>query len=261
LRSGKAVAVRDLSFSYPGSPLILDGVDLSVPYGEFLAIIGPNGGGKTTLLRLILGLLSPDGGSVTVLGTTPARAASRVGYVPQLSQFDRTFPLTVMDAVLMGRLGSGKAFRPYSQGDRDAAREKLGLLRIEDLEGSRMGDLSGGQRQRVLIARALASDPELLLLDEPSAGIDPENQENFYNILRELNSRVTIVMTTHDVGAVSAYVSKIGCMNVQLFMHEDGISEETMERVYGCPFELITHHGVPHRVLGRKEGEESGGYG
>jgi zinc transport system ATP-binding protein len=247
--------MEDVSYSWPGAPPILNHVDLSVPEGDFLAIIGPNGGGKTTLLRLILGLLKPDSGRITVMGTTPGRAAEKVGYVPQLTEFDRTFPISVTDAVLMGRLHHRGVFSPYSRRDRDAAAQKLDLLRVADLADKGIGELSGGQRQRVMIARALASEPELLLLDEPSAGIDPENQENFYNILRELNRTVTIIITTHDVGAVSSWVSRIGCMNVRLFMHEDGISQETMEKVYGCPFELITH-GVPHRVLGRKDGKD-----
>ncbi len=244
------IDIRNLCFSFPGPVLILEDVNLRVPRGDFLAIIGPNGGGKTTLLRLILGLLRPDSGTVSVLGTEPAGAVGRIGYVPQMTGFERSFPVSVMDAVLMGRLHFRGVFRGYTDEDRSVAADQLELLRITELSRRRIGDLSGGQRQRVLIARALCSEPELLLLDEPAAGIDKENQENFYHILSDINKDVTIVMTTHDIGAISSYVSRIGCMNVQLFLHEDGITEETIARVYGCPFELITH-GVPHRVLGK----------
>ena len=246
------IDIRNLCFSFPGSVRILEDVDLLVPKGDFLAIIGPNGGGKTTLLRLILGLLRPDSGTVSVLGTTPAGAVGRIGYVPQITGFERSFPVSVMDAVLMGRLHARGAFRGYTGEDRSIAESKLELLRIAELSRKRTPICTGGQRQRVLIARALCSAPELLLLDEPAAGIDTENQENFYHILSDINSDVTIVMTTHDIGAISSYVSRIACMNVQLFLHEDGITEETIARVYGCPFELITH-GVPHRVLGTGE--------
>jgi zinc transport system ATP-binding protein len=253
------IDIRDLSFSFPGPVRILEDVKLQVPKGDFLAIIGPNGGGKTTLLRLILGLLRPDSGTVSVLGTSPAGAVGRIGYVPQMTGFERSFPVSVMDAVLMGRLHVRGVLRGYTDADRSIALEKMELLRIAELSPRRIGDLSGGQRQRVLIARALCSEPELLLLDEPAAGIDRENQENFYHILSDINIDVTIVMATHDIGAISSYVSRIGCMNVQLFLHDDGISEETMARVYGCPFELITH-GVPHRVLGKgqKKGDNCG---
>ncbi len=250
-----AIDIKDLCFSFPGSGRILHDISITVPEGDFLAIIGPNGGGKTTLLRLILGLLKPDSGSISVLGESPAAARSRAGYVPQVTASRLGFPITVMDTVLMGMLHTRGIFQPYNSDDRDAAQEKLELLRVTNLAGRRIGDLSGGQRQRVYIARALASDPELLLLDEPAAGVDPENQENFFNILKDINSRTTIVMTTHDVGAVSSYISRIACLNVNIYLHDGRLTEETLAKVYGCPFDLITH-GVPHRVLGQQGSKE-----
>ncbi len=234
----------------------LRSVDLTVERNEFLAIIGPNGGGKTTLLKVILGLLEPFSGKVRVFGEPPGRTMrSRLGYVPQVIP-DRSFPATVLDVVLMGRLGVKRKFRGFGRKDREAAMGMLERIGIADLAEQRADMLSGGQKQRMLIARALAGEPEILLLDEPLASVDATTQHSFYDLLAELNERMTILMVTHDVGAVSSHVKSIACINATIVSHGETIGEDEVNRAYGCPFELVSR-GVPHRVLG-SSGEVSG---
>jgi len=236
-----------------GSPIIQK-VDLEVRERDFLAVIGPNGGGKTTLLKVILGLLTPWEGSVTVLGRSPKVARSEIGYVPQVIP-DEPFPITAMDVVLMGRLRHSGLLRRFTVKDREAAERNLEKLNIVNLANHSMNSLSGGQKQRVLIARALAGMPRILLLDEPVASVDNDTQESFFNLLAELNSTITIVFVTHDVGAVSAHVKNIACINRNLISHGETLSSESVARAYGCPFELVSHGGIPHRILGK--GDES----
>lgn len=201
-----AVWMENLSFTYDGPP-VLEEVSLQIPRGDFVSVVGPNGGGKSTLLKLILGLLSPARGTVRVLGLPPAAARRRIGYVPQQAQLDLQFPVSVREVVLMGRLGRRAGWGPYRHEDKARAEAVLAELGL-DREFSRrhFSALSGGQRQRVLIARALVSEPELLLLDEPTANLDAASENDLYELLRELNRRLTIVLVSHDLGFVSKYV-------------------------------------------------------
>ena len=251
-----ALEIRDLTVGYAPGPPVLEDVSLTVPGDGFMALIGPNGGGKTTLVKVILGLLRPWSGSVIVLGLPPSKAAPRVGYVPQMVP-GRSFPVTALDVALMGRLGSTGPFRRYTADDRAKAMESLSFLGIGELAGRPMDELSGGQRQRVLIARALGTDPGLLLLDEPVASVDQETQESFFNLLSELNGRLAIVLVTHDVGAVSSHVRSIACINRILVSHGSTLPAEAVAEAYGCPFELVAH-GVPHRVVGHPAGHGTG---
>ena len=245
--------MRNVCFSYGDHP-VLRNVDLSVEKRDFMAVLGPNGGGKTTLLKLILGLASPCGGSIRVFDQPPSQSRNRVGYVPQLTTSAREFPATVLDVVQMGLLGHHG--RESAKVNRAGSMRLLSMLGIEHLARKGIATLSGGQRQRVLIARALVGDPELLLLDEPVASVDPASQEGIYGILDTLNRDhgVTIVMATHDVGAVSSHVTSIACMNVGLFTHGEKLMPADVAKAYGCPIDLITH-GVPHRVLLDHDGE------
>lgn len=249
----KVIELLDVTAGYNKDHPAVEDVNFSVNQNDFTAIIGPNGGGKTTLLKVILGLMVPFSGTVKVFGDEPAHSIKRIGYVPQVIP-SRTFPISVLDVVLMGRLSSSGLLRRYDSRDRSIAEEKLGLLGVQHLSGKRMDQLSGGQKQRVLIARALASEPELLVLDEPVASIDAETQHSFYNLLSRLNSEMAIVLVTHDVGAVSSHVKNIACINRRLISHSETISETDVAQAYGCPFELISH-GVPHRVLGSRKDE------
>jgi zinc transport system ATP-binding protein len=229
--------------------LALEGVNLSINQEDFLGIIGPNGGGKTTLLKVILGLVKPSQGKVMVLGGTPERSRKQIGYVPQHSLFDRDFPASVWDMVLMGRAGHAGLFRAYSKEDEEIALSALEMVGMLSHKGQQIGRLSGGQQQRVFIARALAADPKLLLLDEPAAGVDTPMQTGFYELLSRLKQQMAIVLVSHDISAVSIYVDKIACLNRKLFYHNSKeISAEELEMAYQCPVEMIAH-GVPHRVL------------
>lgn len=232
-----------------GEQVILEDVNLKVQKRDFLGIIGPNGGGKTTLLKVILGLIKPDRGSVRVLGTTPENARKRIGYLPQRSLFDQSFPTTALQVVLMGRYGRRGLFWRYSSRDRQAALDALEKVGMASYAQRAIGAFSGGEQQRIFVARALVSEPELLLLDEPAAGIDAARQKEFYELLGELNEKITIVMVSHDISAVSRYVDKIACVNQKLYYHDSKeLIAEDIEEAYRCPVDMIAH-GVPHRVL------------
>lgn len=242
------VELRNVSFSY-GPMHVLEDITMTIRRNDFLAIIGPNGGGKTTALRLILGLERPDTGTVTVFGKPPAEGRRAIGYIPQLFQFDFDFPVTVLDVVLMGRLVRRGLLKRYTRADIAVATEALERVGMREHADRRIGDLSGGERQRVLIARALATQPRLLLLDEPVSSIDTKWQNSFYSLLRELNREMTIVLVTHDIGVLSAYIEQVACLNRRLHYH--GSTQEGIRHLadtYECPIELIAH-GVPHRVL------------
>jgi zinc transport system ATP-binding protein len=239
------IELRQVIFGY-SRERILDRVDLAIQPRDFLAIIGPNGGGKTTLVKIILGLLKPWSGSVSI--HTSGRGGA-LGYVPQVASFDRHFPLRVHEVVAMGRLGARGPLRRYGDEDRARVKATLERLGLGSIARAPIADLSGGQLQRTLIARALVSDPEILLLDEPMASIDAESREILLRILRELHARIPVVVVTHDLTLFAGAVRQIACINRRLHYHPKGeLTPKMLEEVYGCPVELIAH-GVPHRVL------------
>jgi zinc transport system ATP-binding protein len=243
------VRLQNITVRYGGVPALED-VTLSIFQHDFLGIIGPNGGGKSTLLKVQLGLVKPDSGSVSVFGKTPEQARSRIGYVSQRPFFDQDFPVSVRDVALMGRYGRTGLLHHYSRKDKATVEKALLRVGMQDYRDKQIGQLSGGQQQRVFVARALVAAPELLLLDEPTASIDPTMQTEFYELLAELKKDLTIVMVSHDVGAISVYVDKIACLNSQLYYHgSKEITPEVLEATYKCPVQLITHGTVPHRVL------------
>lgn len=248
---GKVASLRGVWVFFDSNP-VLEDINLDIGERDFLAVIGPNGSGKTTLLKTLLGLVTPERGTVRVFGVPPHEARARVGYMPQKSLFDPAFPISVLDVVLTGRYRG--LFRGYSKEDRKAADQALASVGMAEYATRQIGALSGGQQQRVFIARAIAKEPRLLLLDEPMASIDPEMQQSFYGLLSELKKKMAIVMVTHDIGVVSTHVDKVACFNRRLYYHgpaEEGM--EKLEEVYGCPVEVLAHGGVPHRVLGRHE--------
>ncbi len=245
----EVVSLENVWVQYNGTPA-LENINLSINKDDFLGIIGPNGGGKTTLLKVILGLLSPSRGTVTVLGKPPNQSREHIGYVAQLNFFDRDFPVSVWNVVLMGRYSKTGLVRRYSQQDKAAAEIALQKVGMLDYKGRQMGKLSGGQQQRVFIARALVAQPALLLLDEPTASIDSTMQTEFYELLETLKQQMAIVIVSHDIGAVSVYINKIACLNQQLYYHgSKEITLEILEATYKCPVQLIIHGAVPHRVL------------
>lgn len=244
------VRIRDVDFSY-GDRKVLWDVNLTVRENEYLGIIGPNGGGKSTLLKLMVGLIKPNKGKVEVLGTRPKSAVSQLGYVPQETLSDLDFPATVWDVVLMGRTARSGLFKRYSALDREKADQAIEKVHIQDLVERQIGELSGGQRQRVYIARALATEPSLLILDEPTAALDQNVGRSLYGLLDELKKSITVIMVTHDMSVISRTVSSVACLCGTVFSHGDGktVDPDTLEKVYGCPIDLIAHGSVPHRVL------------
>ncbi len=229
--------------------VVLKDICLSLGQNVLLGIIGPNGGGKTTLLKVILGLSCPARGEVKVFGKNPREVRKQIGYVPQRGLFDRDFPITVWEVVLMGRLPQKPIFSDYTENDTTLTGEALKTVGMLDLKDRQIGELSEGERQRVLIARALVIQPKLLLLDEPTASIDQKVQTGLYELLDRLKEKMTIVLISHDIGVISTHVDKIACLNVQLFFHDSKeIRKEDLEATYQCPIDLIGH-GVPHRVV------------
>lgn len=248
-----AVHIENLSVYYGSAPALKD-ICLDVKDGEYLGIIGPNGGGKSTLLKAILGLVPVTSGTVLVFGSEKDKR--RIGYVPQFASMDKKFPITVTDVVLTGRLRAGLSpFYRFSKKDRMAAYDLLERVGLCSLADRQISQLSGGEFQKMLIARALALNPRLLLLDEPTASVDVSSQAHIYSLLEELNKEMTIILVTHDLLAVSSQVHRLACLNGRLVYHgEPELTESIVNNLYGCPVELIAH-GVPHRVLKEHEGE------
>jgi zinc transport system ATP-binding protein len=254
-QNAPVIQINNVSFAYRNR-MVLDKINLSVQQNDYIAIIGPNGGGKTTFLKLILGILRPDSGTISVLGQSPDKASHHIGYVPQNHHGNDHFPISVMDIVLMGCLSPKKCFF-YSLKKKygSKALKILDRLNIANYANHNMDSLSGGQRQRVFIARALMTDPDILLLDEPTTGIDSKGQTEFYELLRSLNQSLTIIMVSHDMNVLSTHVKSVACVNQHLYYHDQSeISENMIHRMYpnvmsaDCPLEFIAH-GVPHRVL------------
>jgi len=249
------IRINDLEFAYNGQK-VLEAVRLEVFKGDFIAMIGPNGGGKTTLLKLMLGLLKPERGEIRVMDQAPERVSHQIGYVPQDVNINRRFPITALDAVLMGKIAPGKRWSHKSGQDRQDALEALDRIGMAEHANRRIGELSGGQRQRVFIARALVTHPQLLLLDEPTASIDSKGQTEFFSLLKRLNEEVTIIVVSHDLLVISIYVKSVACVNRRLhYHHQSEITGDMLEAMYPCtvedvcPVELVTHGHLPHRVL------------
>ncbi|MEE9575350.1 MAG: ABC transporter ATP-binding protein [Gammaproteobacteria bacterium] len=235
------INIDDVSFSYSNIPVVRN-VNLAVREGEFLGVIGPNAGGKSTLLKLILGLLQPDAGEITVFGKRPEKGRSRIGYVPQHPAFSRDFPINVRDAVLLGRLGETRWYGGYTQEDKEIAINALKAVEIDNIRNQTIDSLSGGQLQRVLIARALASRPDILILDEPTANIDVRAEEDIFGLLKQYNDHMTIIVVSHDIGFISGYVDRVACLNQTMLCHTTSeISGKTIEELYGAPVRMIQH--------------------
>lgn len=244
------ICLKGVTVEYDGHYALKD-VSLTIYERDFLGIIGPNGGGKTTLLKVILGLIPPTHGTVEVFGEKPEKTRHRIGYVPQVADFDADFPIQAGEVVKMGCLKYLKFGREQLQECTERSESVMQQMGIWDLRGRMMGRLSGGEKQRVLIARALVTEPEILLLDEPTASVDSRVQSTIYEVLSKLNQSIAICLVSHDIGVISAYIKTVACLNQQLFYHGvKEITEEVLMKTYKCPVDLIAH-GVPHRVLKR----------
>jgi len=242
--------IKDLSFSY-GNLTVLKDINLEIKKGEIFGLIGPNGSGKSTLLKIILGLLPVQTGEV-MLFEKPLhkfRDWSKIGYVSQkANSFNSGFPATVFEVVSMGLLGKKGVFRRSTSKDKEKVKETIALVGLEDLESRNIGKLSGGQQQRTFIARALVSQPELLILDEPTVGVDIEAIKHFYHLLKQLNKQfgITIILVSHDIGVVTKQVTQLGCLNKRLYFHgnpdEFTESSDILNWTYGKEMGLVNHH-------------------
>ncbi len=257
------IRLENVTYSYDAARQpALENVDLTIPRGEFASIVGPNGGGKTTLIRLILGLVKPQIGKVSLFGEDPEKARLRVGYTPQQVRVDFKFPISVFDVVLTGRFGTrerlqakssqgikrllattaDRLFFRFNADDREKATAALERMEVADLRDKAFGDLSGGQRQRVLIARALCSEPELLVLDEPTNNVDPSSAERFYETLAELNRETSILMVSHDLGVVSERVKSVVCVNRVVRLHPTSeFNGDLVRELYRSDVRFVRH--------------------
>ena len=236
------IKLENVSFSYGGATVVQD-IDLDIEQGEFLGIVGPNAGGKSTLLKLMLGLIKPSRGTVTLFGKSPAAGRAKVGYCPQYTQFSRNYPITVEEVVLLGRLGKVRVIGGYSKQDREIALSAMRSTEVESIRSKNISDLSGGQLQRVLIARALACEPEVLILDEPTANIDQRVEVDIFQLLKQFNERMTIIVVSHDIGFISEYVTRVACLNRTLVCHETSeLTGESIENLYGSHVSMIEHN-------------------
>lgn len=270
------IEIKNLSAGYD-SCTVLRNVNLTVYDRDFLGIIGPNGGGKTTLIKCILGLLKPTAGEILYsdkrfvtsdkqgsAAQRPALTANRsvlkMGYLPQYNSIDRKFPITVEEVILSGLSSQKSLISRFTATHREKARQVIARMGLEGLEKRAIGALSGGQLQRALLGRAIISDPALVVLDEPSTYIDKRFEARLYELLAEINHDCAIILVSHDIGTVLQQVKSIACVNETLDYHPDtGVSEEWLERNFNCPIELLGHGALPHRILAEhKHGDECG---
>ncbi len=219
------IDIKNLSFSYKKQK-VLDNINLCVKERDFLAIIGPNGGGKSTLLKLILGINSVKEGSIKTFGEKPHKNLQKIGYVPQNTNVNTDFPIKIIEVVLMGHIGTKRPLFGYAQEEKRCALGALAQVGMENFANEKIGSLSGGQRQRVMIARALCAHPKVLILDEPTASIDVDGQKQIYELLKELNSYITIIVVSHDLSFIMQYATTVVHINKTLSFH--GLSKDNL---------------------------------
>ncbi|PKJ57003.1 metal ABC transporter ATP-binding protein [Bacillus sp. SN10] len=247
--------IEGLSFRYEDRN-VLEDINLQVPKGAFLGLVGPNGSGKSTLLKCLLGVLKPKQGSIRLFGVDSKKFKewNKVGYVSQkANSFNSGFPATVFEVVSMGLVSKKGLFRFFTKNDKEKVEKAIADVGMSAFQGRNIGELSGGQQQRVFIARALVSDPELLILDEPTVGIDVKNVESFYEILEDLNKRlgITLILVTHDMGAVTEKVTHVACLNKHLHFHGNvekfrELEDAEMSVLYGHHVHRLEHEHEHH---------------
>lgn len=247
----KLIEVSRLTVSYDNKPNVLKNVSLTVYKDDFMGIIGPNGGGKTTLLKSILGLIKPDSGTITFFENGEKAPSINIGYLPQINYIDRKFPISVSEVILSGLTPRKNVFKHYSSEDKKRVKNVAERLGVDNLLNRAIGDLSGGQLQRVLLGRAIIDNPKLIILDEPSSYVDKLFETNFYKLLGDINQQIAIVLVSHDVGTIISLVKNIACVNQHLHYHSGAdVSQEWLLNAYeSCPIEILGHGALPHRVL------------
>lgn len=245
----KLIEIDNITAAY-GNKTVLRNISLTIWENDFLGIIGPNGGGKTTLLKVILGLLPPASGSIRFYRKEDIITSLRIGYLPQLNNIDKKFPISVKEVIASGIALEKPLFRSFSASQKERVEEVLVQMGLEDLSGRAIGELSGGQLQRVLLGRSIVSRPQVLILDEPNSYVDKRFESRFYQLLEEINKESAIILVSHDIGTVLTMVKNIACVNETLHYHPGAdVSEEWLGEKYACPIELVGHGNLPHRVL------------
>ncbi len=242
------IDIRNITVGYDEN-IILSDVSLTIHDSDFIGVIGPNGGGKTTLLKTILGLLAPVKGEVFFHDCMTEGNHHRIGYLPQINNIDRKFPISVSDVVKSGLMSRKRMIKRYDKNENEFAGLLMQEMGIYEIRNKAIGELSGGQIQRALLCRALVNQPKLLVLDEPNTYVDNRFEKELYEKLRILNEDIAILLVSHDLGTISTYVKSIACVNHSLHYHPGNkITPELME-AYECPIQIITHGKIPHTVL------------
>lgn len=245
----KRIELNRITAGYPNKVVLRD-ISLQVWEDDFLGIIGPNGGGKTTLLKLILGLLSPSSGSICFYDREQRVDALRIGYLPQMNVIDKRFPIAVREVIASGLAAQKPRFRNFNTAQQERIDQVVEQMGLEELIARPIGELSGGQLQRVLLGRSIVSRPQVLILDEPNSYVDKRFESRFYQLLEEINRESAIILVSHDIGTVLAMVKNIACVNETLHYHPGtDVSEAWLGEKYACPIELVGHGHLPHRVL------------
>ena len=245
----KRIELSHITAAY-GNKIALRDASLTIAAHDFLGIIGPNGGGKTTLLKVILGLISPTSGTITFYDNGKVVPSIRIGYLPQMNQLDKHFPISVREVIQSGLSAEKPKFRRFTAAQKERVDEVLEQMGLSDLPDRPIGELSGGQLQRVLLGRAIVSRPQVLILDEPNSYVDKRFESQFYQLLETINKESAIVLVSHDIGTVLSLVKNIACVNETLHYHPGtDLSEDWLGEKYACPIELIGHGDLPHRVL------------
>ncbi len=247
----KLVELDSITAGY-GNQVVLTDVSLTIHDRDFIGVIGPNGGGKTTLLKVIIGLLAPLRGSVRY-HTGGGNRYNFIGYLPQLMHYDPKFPITALEVVLSGIMAGNRLVKKVTEEEKKLALQRMQQMGVAHLQGKAIGELSGGERQRLFLCRSIISNPRLLILDEPDTFVDNKFEHDLFGILKELNSRMAVMMVSHDIGTISANVKTIACVNRNLHYHPSNIITEQQLAAYDCPIQLITHGNVPHTVLKKHE--------
>ena len=246
------IDIRNITVGYDEN-IILSDVSLTILDSDFIGVIGPNGGGKTTLLKAILGLLTPIRGVVVFHSSMTECNHQRIGYLPQINNIDRKFPISVSEVVKSGLMSKKKIIKQYDKKELEFAGQLMEQMGIYHIRNKAIGELSGGQIQRALLCRALVNQPKLLVLDEPNTYVDNRFEKELYEKLRKLNENIAILLVSHDLGTISTYVKSIACVNHSLHYHPGNkITPELME-AYECPIQIITHGKIPHTVLHQHE--------
>jgi zinc transport system ATP-binding protein len=242
-KADSVIEFNGVTFSYNHEP-VLEHITFNVLDGDFVGVIGPNGGGKTTILKLLLGLVTPPTGTVSIYGMQPARARKKVGYMPQYTTLDRDFPITVREVVAMGLFNNTSFFPVIGKKKMEMIHEAMQAVKVDHLAGRQFGDLSGGQKQRCLIARAVVARPQVLLLDEPTASVDTSVEKDIYELLKELNSNMTIMLVSHDLGFISKYINRVFCVNRFMACHSvDQMNiSDIIKETYDGSFSMMHHH-------------------